>query len=137
MYRWLLLLLVLIKLSGLSKMYKNTIYVICTITKKQELIEIYYPIILYQYCTTSQNILGTIWVWLCQLAVSGTCVEAKIQRTTLIAAESWWPLQMPPNLVTQNTTIQLVGVLSLLKKGKLTICTFIGMQQVHQRLETA
>ena len=44
---------------------------------------------------------------------------------------------MPPNLVTKNTTIQPLGALNLLNKGKPIICTCIGAQQVHQRLKTA
>ena len=75
MYRCLLLLLVLIKLYRLSKLYKITIHMICTITMKQQLIIIYNLIILHWYYTIYWNILGTFWVWLCQLAVSGTCVQ--------------------------------------------------------------
>ena len=45
---------------------------------KQQLIKIYYLTIFYWYYTIFWNILGILWVWLYQLAVSGTCVEAKI-----------------------------------------------------------
>ena len=41
------------------------------------------------------------------------------------------------NSITKNITIQLLGVLHLLNKGKPNICTFTGMQQVYQRLKTA
>ena len=137
MYRWLLLLLVLIKLSRLSKLYKITIHVICTITTKQQLIAIYYLITLYWYYTTFWNSLGTLWVWLCQLAVSAICVEAGFSEQLPLQLNPGGLLQTPPNLVTQNTTIQLLGALNLLNKGKPTICKFIGVQKVHQHLKTA
>ena len=49
----------------LSKLYKITIHMICTISKKQQLVAIYYLVILHWYCTLCWNILGTLWVWLC------------------------------------------------------------------------
>ena len=51
---------------------------ICTITIKQQLFIIYNLIKLHWYCTMFLNILGAIWVWFCQLAVSGTCAKARI-----------------------------------------------------------
>ena len=60
-----------------------TIYMICTITMEQQLMTIYNLIILCWCCSTywnniKTNILGTIWVCLCQLEVSSIYIEARI-----------------------------------------------------------
>ena len=61
---------------------------ICTITTEEQVFAIYKLIILHWYCTICWNTLGTIWVQLCQLEVSGTYSKARIKGTNPIAAES-------------------------------------------------
>ena len=58
MYRWLLLLLVLILLYGILKCYKTTIHMICTIAVKQQLITVYNLTTLQMYYIISWSILG-------------------------------------------------------------------------------
>ena len=56
---------------------------------------------------------------------------------TLVAADSQCPWQTPFKLAAQNTTIQVLGALSLLNKAKSAMFTFIGMQKVDKHPKSA